>query len=415
MTDIDALRRYADRGDPKAFEHLVRQYQAMVLAMCRRRLSNPDDVDDAVQETFVKLAKNARRIRSNVAAWLHRCALNTALDLVRKNTIRRKHEAVPSVVVQGEQDTEWAEIRQHLDEAINALNKDQKRLIVEHFFLGRTQSDLAEVLGVSQSSIHRRIQRAVQHLRQQLHRRGVVVTAAALSGFCVTATANAAVGPVLSANLAKIGLAGVGLTPAPAITTGVLTMATLTGKTKIVALAVVLGVMLFGAGASWVGHNGPDRSGTSPSAEVDSRWVGLWSTALPDTGEGTTTFSITDTGDFVASRWLSQQQQRFETAGKLEIDTDANPHRFRMTTWKYSGSPSTGSVSPGNVRVVVVPPSIGSVQFGIYKVEGDTITIVGYASQESEANPRYPESFNPKDDESFQTVQFHRHEKGTKR
>lgn len=232
MTDIDALRRYADRGDPKAFEHLVRQYQAMVLAICRRRLSNPDDVDDAVQETFVKLAKNARRIRSNVAAWLHRCALNTALDLVRKNTIRRKHEAVPSVVVQGEQDSEWAEIRQHMDEAINALNKDQKRLIVEHFFLGRTQSDLAEVLGVSQSSIHRRIQRAVQHLRQQLHRRGVVVTAAALSGFCVTATANAAVGPVLSANLAKISLAGVGLTPAPAITTGVLTMATLTGKPR---------------------------------------------------------------------------------------------------------------------------------------------------------------------------------------
>ena len=59
MSDAALPARNAARRDAEAVAALVGAYQSMVLATCRRPLSAPGDVDDAVQKTFLELAKNA--------------------------------------------------------------------------------------------------------------------------------------------------------------------------------------------------------------------------------------------------------------------------------------------------------------------------------------------------------------------
>ncbi len=209
MTDLDALRLYADRRDPDAFSHLVHAYQGLVYTTCRRRLGH-DDVDDAVQETFIKLAKQAGSIRSNLAAWLHRAASTTALDHARRANTRRRHERAAATPDAASTDDAWPEVRAALDEAIAALPKHDRALIVEHYLMGRPQADLAKELGVSNSTLSRRMIAAVEKLRDSLTRRGHALPAAALAaGLAAESAAPAAVSAALTAALTKIGLAGV--------------------------------------------------------------------------------------------------------------------------------------------------------------------------------------------------------------
>src|SRR5437588_3633303 len=76
MTQANLLQAYATHRDAESFAQIVRQYQRFIFATCRRRLQNADDVDDAVQETFLRLAQKAGELHSNIGGWLHTCAVN---------------------------------------------------------------------------------------------------------------------------------------------------------------------------------------------------------------------------------------------------------------------------------------------------------------------------------------------------
>ncbi len=83
MTDLELLDRYRLWGDRVAFDRLVQRYYSLVLRVCRRQLRNEADADDAAQQVFWHLLSQAPQIHSNIAAWLHRCAHNVSVSLVR--------------------------------------------------------------------------------------------------------------------------------------------------------------------------------------------------------------------------------------------------------------------------------------------------------------------------------------------
>lgn len=211
--DRAALKRYARRGDPAAFEVLTRRYHAMVLATCRRALRDDADAEDAVQETFLKLSQHAGAIRSNVGSWLHAAAMGTSIDLARRGSNRRRVERDAAVErnIASHDDPDrmlWSEIEPVFDEALAALDESDRELIVGRFLAGRSQRELAEEAGVSDGTMHRRINRALDRLRAGLNARGLAVGAA--GGLTAALGYGSATGAPIGAGLAKIGLAGVG-------------------------------------------------------------------------------------------------------------------------------------------------------------------------------------------------------------
>jgi len=92
MTQGNPLLDYAEHRSAEAFARIVDRYQRLIFATCRRKL-HPDDVDDAVQETFLRLAQRAGEVRSNVGGWLHACAVNVAIDMNRRRSARQRHES----------------------------------------------------------------------------------------------------------------------------------------------------------------------------------------------------------------------------------------------------------------------------------------------------------------------------------
>jgi len=86
LTDQQLLTRYLQTADPEAFAALVRRHRAAMLRQIREVLWRESDVEDAMQETLLRLAAKAGchdGVRS-VGPWLRRIARNQAIDWLRR-------------------------------------------------------------------------------------------------------------------------------------------------------------------------------------------------------------------------------------------------------------------------------------------------------------------------------------------
>lgn len=221
VDDRTALRLYARTGDPEAFAVLAARYRAMVMATCLRTLGNESDAEDAAQETFVRFAEQASKIRSNAASWLHACAMGVSVDAVRRAGVRRRAEraavvqqtarraaATSDAEGRGDAMARWRLLEPEIDRALAALDEADRELIVGRYLAGRSQVEIARERGVSEGTVSRRLQRALQRLRDELGTHGV--EAGTLTGLSAALAmgAGVAVSEGLAASIGKVGLSG---------------------------------------------------------------------------------------------------------------------------------------------------------------------------------------------------------------
>src|SRR5579872_6383590 len=90
LSDDALLNRFTSESDSDAFAELVRRHGPMVLGVCGRVLFDPADIEDAVQATFVVLARKARKLTGQaLGGWLYGVARRSALK-ARAAAIRRR-------------------------------------------------------------------------------------------------------------------------------------------------------------------------------------------------------------------------------------------------------------------------------------------------------------------------------------
>jgi RNA polymerase sigma factor (sigma-70 family) len=168
------LRQFA-AGDLDSFAELIDRYGPMVYGVCRRVLGPTPDADDAFQNTFLALAGHAQSIRDPgcLPGWLHRTALNAA----RKSRSRGAPAREPGPELASNDDplaeASWREVRQLLDEELNALSAALRGPLVLCYLEARTHEDAARLLGLSVSTLKRRLDRGRELLRVRMVRRGV--------------------------------------------------------------------------------------------------------------------------------------------------------------------------------------------------------------------------------------------------
>jgi RNA polymerase sigma factor (sigma-70 family) len=151
----------------------------------RRRVADPSDAEDILQEVFYELVESYRLMKpiEQVGAWLFRVARNRITDLFRK----RKPEAStndPAVAEEGESLTledllpsrdagpEAAYARTvllaELEDALEELPEEQREVFLAHEIEGRSFKELAAETGVSANTLLSRKHYAVIHLRERL-------------------------------------------------------------------------------------------------------------------------------------------------------------------------------------------------------------------------------------------------------
>jgi RNA polymerase sigma factor (sigma-70 family) len=175
--DAELVRRFAALRDEAAFEELLRRHGSLVWGVCRRRLPNRADAEDAFQSTFLVLAKRAGAIRRPEALgyWLYGVAHRVA-GRMRGRSVRLT-ASPPCPAAPAPEAATVREFLAALDEELLKLPEKLRGPLVLCFLQERTQDEAARQLGVSLSTLKRRLNAGRELLRARLTRRGVELSA----------------------------------------------------------------------------------------------------------------------------------------------------------------------------------------------------------------------------------------------
>jgi RNA polymerase sigma-70 factor (ECF subfamily) len=178
-TSDEELMRFAAEGSLRAFECLVERYKVAVFSLCHQILRSREDAEEASQDAFVK-AFRARSVYDpsrKVAPWLLKIATNAARDLLRRQRVRPLQQAEEDWIVEQVPDEEQDEQlgreldAEELHAVLEGLSPDLRLPLTLKYLHGYANPEVAEVLGLSLSSLKVRLARARGLLHSRLVRR----------------------------------------------------------------------------------------------------------------------------------------------------------------------------------------------------------------------------------------------------
>ena len=177
LTDAELLGKFAGGRDEAAFAALVTRHGPMVLAACRGVLRHSHDAEDALQATFLVLARkaNSLRVDGSLAGWLYRVAFRVALqandDAARRRA--RERRAGEEAAMRRTGDVADNDRFPSLFEEISKLPELYRLPIVLCYLEGLPQETAAHRLDMSEGTFRRRLSRAREVLRTRLARAGL--------------------------------------------------------------------------------------------------------------------------------------------------------------------------------------------------------------------------------------------------
>lgn len=181
VLSIEAMTREQDRQISEAVE----EQRPRLRDFIRRRVADPGEVEDILQDVFFELVEAYRVMKpiEAVGAWLFRVARNRIIDGFRKkrpallqdlSTAREDDEIVsieemlPSPDAGPEAAYARSVLVEELEAALDELPDEQREIFIAHEIEGRSFKELAAETGVSVNTLLSRKRYAVLHLRRRL-------------------------------------------------------------------------------------------------------------------------------------------------------------------------------------------------------------------------------------------------------
>lgn len=252
--DRDLLACFVADGREEAFAALVRRHGDMVLRVCRARLGNAADAEDAAQAVFLTLARRASSLtrHETLAGWLYRVSWYVAGNAARVRLTRLRHEQEAARMSQPANNpaSDLPISPEALYAGLFTLAEKYRLPLILHHLQGKTEAETAALLGISVSAASVRLARGRQKLRSQLARLGAVSTVALTTALSVPASAVPTAFVTTATQTAASALAGHAVTGSIfSLSQGAIHMLFM-AKMKLVAMVTAAVVLLGGAGVT---------------------------------------------------------------------------------------------------------------------------------------------------------------------
>ena len=176
------LVRLAQANDVRAFEVLVVKYQRRVARHVARYLKSAADVEDAVQETFIRAYRGLAAFRGDSAfySWLYRIAANVAIRhlerqpqhiLLGDDAPEERVDAFEPGISDSEQPERTliaAQIADTVQRALAKLQPDLAEALLLYEVEGKPYAEIATMLGIPIGTVRTRIFRAREFIARRL-------------------------------------------------------------------------------------------------------------------------------------------------------------------------------------------------------------------------------------------------------
>lgn len=177
------IEAMAAEQDHKISQVVIKE-QARLRNFIRRRVPDPDDADDILQEVFFELVEAYRLMKpiEHAGAWLFRVARNRIIDRFRRKKPGRLsdmaitdngeeislEDLLPSPGAGPEAAYARALLMEAIEDALEELPDEQREVFIAHEFEGRSFKELAAETGVSINTLLSRKRYAMLHLQRRL-------------------------------------------------------------------------------------------------------------------------------------------------------------------------------------------------------------------------------------------------------
>ena len=178
MNDADTfVLARARAGDREAFRTLVDQHSRGVFRAAYRITWNEQDAEDVVQEAFLKAYTELPRFegRAQFGSWVHRIAINCAIDLVRRRTRHMDADDVEPMLAQipspspgPDREAEGHELRDRIGDAMASLSPLERAAFTLRHVEQYPVAEISQALGQSPVATRHSIFRAVAKMRRAL-------------------------------------------------------------------------------------------------------------------------------------------------------------------------------------------------------------------------------------------------------
>jgi RNA polymerase sigma factor (sigma-70 family) len=186
MNGSASLDRMALEQDQRISD-VVKREQSRLLQFIRRRVPDPGDAEDILQDVFYRLVEANRLLMpiEHVTGWLFRVARNRIIDLFRKmepenfsnlvavdekGDLADFEDLLPSPDAGPEAAFARSALLDELEEALDELPHEQREAFEAHEFEGRSFKEISAKTGVNVNTLLARKRYAVLHLRERLQR-----------------------------------------------------------------------------------------------------------------------------------------------------------------------------------------------------------------------------------------------------
>lgn len=169
MTEAQLIRQ-ACEGDGPAVRTLYERYAPRVYAVVRRIAGEDDLAQDYAQEAWIRAIRALPSFRGDArfSTWLHRIAVNSALQALRKADTRTKREAPMPDAVPVDPDNGDVLLSDRLERAMDRLPDGMRQVLILHDVEGYTHEEIGEFLGVTSGTSKSQLFKARAKMREIL-------------------------------------------------------------------------------------------------------------------------------------------------------------------------------------------------------------------------------------------------------
>ncbi len=179
----EALVLRAQAGDPKAFDELVLKHNKRLYALIYHMTQNREDTYDLLQDVFAKAYRSIKKFKgkSSFYTWLHRIAVNTVINHLKKAKRRRAFSFDEDLVgthyestIDQSSDTNPRKVadlkllQEKLRDALMTLSAQHRAVVTMFDMQGLPHAKISKILGISEGTVRSRLFYAHRNLQSQL-------------------------------------------------------------------------------------------------------------------------------------------------------------------------------------------------------------------------------------------------------
>lgn len=175
MSELESVwLNRALKGDPDAFSNLIETYQVPVYNLCYRMLGDPDEAEDAAQESFLRAYKGIQRYDESrpFSTWLLSIAAHYCIDLMRKRRFTvLSYDEIPQLdppdsAPGPESKLILGESQRRVQALLAKLAPADRAAVVMRYWYDLSYEEIGEALSMTVSAVKSRLHRARKELAE---------------------------------------------------------------------------------------------------------------------------------------------------------------------------------------------------------------------------------------------------------